>query len=262
MLPSFTKLTSTGPEPERWILFLHGILGRGNNWRGIARRLLKARPRYGAVLVDLRAHGDSQHLPPPDTLERTAGDVERLLETFGQPAIVGHSFGGKVAMSLIGRGSPIFVIDSLPGARVDRGSDGTVAVVEMLSSLPDRFPTREAFQDHVRARGFSDALAQWLATNLEREEESLRFALDMARIRALLEDYFARDLWSRLDPPASETHLVIGGKSSVYAPEDRERALELSRQHPLLHVHVLPKADHWVHVDDPEGLLAILEAAL
>jgi esterase len=266
VLPSFTKVASG--DPERWIVFLHGILGRGNNWRGIARQLIAARPRYGAVLVDLRAHGESQHLAPPDSLERAADDVAKLIETLGPCAVLGHSFGGKVATQLIGRApvSPVFVVDSLPGARPDRrGSDQTVRVIEMLSSLPDRFETREAFLDHVRGHRYGDAIAKWLAMNLTREGEEFRFDLDMTRIRALLDDYFVRDLWPLLDPPppGTEVHLVIGGRSSVYGEDDRARAHEIAARHPeAVRVHVLEKADHWVHVDDPEGLLAILEAAL
>ena len=52
-------------EPEAWMLFLHGILGSGANWRTIAKRFIGARPRWGAVLVDLRMHGASRELAPP-----------------------------------------------------------------------------------------------------------------------------------------------------------------------------------------------------
>src|SRR5690606_41911913 len=46
-------------ENPRWMLFLHGILGRRSNWRSFSRRWVAARPGWGAVLVDLRGHGDS-----------------------------------------------------------------------------------------------------------------------------------------------------------------------------------------------------------
>src|SRR5690606_11379756 len=88
-------------QPERYIVFLHGILGQGNNWRGIARQLVKARPAWGALLVDLRAHGDSRQLPPPDSLAAAADDVARLARTLPVSAVLGHSFGGKVAVALL-----------------------------------------------------------------------------------------------------------------------------------------------------------------
>lgn len=255
-------------EPERYLFFLHGILGQGNNWRSLARQLVKARPEWGAVLVDLRAHGGSRHLPPPDSLESAAEDVARLARRLPLGAVLGHSFGGKVAVALLDqvRVPKLFVVDSQPAERPDRqGSKGTVAVVRMLAELPERFDSRDAFIEHVKAQGHRDALAQWLAMNLERVDGGHRFGLDVRRIETLLDDYFERDLWSRLDPPPPGTavHLIIGGRSTVWSEEEQKRARELAARHPeAVHVHVLEKADHWVHVDDPAGLLSILEEAL
>lgn len=269
-LPKSALVTAKGAAPERWIVFLHGILGQGANWRGFARQLVKDRPAWGAALVDLRAHGDSRHLPPPDTLERAAEDVARLLTTLPGPtgAVLGHSFGGKVAVALLEQAAvpELFVVDSLPGARPDRrGSEGTAAVVRMLAALPPRFESRDAFVEHVVREGTREAIAKWLAQSLDREGEAYRFGLEVGRIEALLADYFARDLWPLLDPPPPGTraHLVIGGRSSVFSEEDRARARGLAARHPeAVSVHVLERADHWVHVDDPEGLLGIVEEAL
>jgi pimeloyl-ACP methyl ester carboxylesterase len=273
-LPSAALLTASGVAPtqvERWLVFLHGILGRGNNWRGIARKLVAAHPAWGAALVDLRAHGDSRHLPPPDDLGTAADDVARLVASLPGPlgGILGHSFGGKVALATLGRVRVplLFVIDSLPGARPDhRGSEGTVKIARMLAELPERFASRDAFIAYVRERGVDPAVADWLATNLERREDgTARFALELPRIRALLDDYFATDLWPAIDPPPAETraHLVIGGRSPVFLAEDRARAASLAQRHPdRVRVHVLERADHWVHVDDPAGLLGLLDAAL
>lgn len=271
-LPSHDVLRAPGASPERHLLFLHGILGRGVNWRGFARRFVKEHPSWGAVLVDLRAHGDSLALPPPDDLGSAAADLERLRDHLDRPvrAVLGHSFGGKVALELVHRGAgevrTLFVVDSLPGARPSRrGSEGTERVVDMLDALPPLLPSRDAFVDHVTSLGFSEPLALWLAQSLAREDEGVRFELDIGRIRALLDDYFAEDLWSVIDPPPAglSAHLVIAGRSTVYDADDRARARELERRHPgQVFAHVLPEADHWVHVDDPEGLHRVVDGAL
>ncbi|HJL18651.1 MAG TPA: alpha/beta hydrolase [Sandaracinaceae bacterium LLY-WYZ-13_1] len=270
-LPSHTLLSADDRSPQSLVVFLHGILGQGLNWRSFARRLVAERPAQGALLVDLRAHGDSRHLPPPDTLEAAADDLTRLRATLEAPVtgIVGHSFGGKVALQWLARDpgdlTRCFVIDSLPGARPDRrGSEGTVEVVEMLASLPDRFESRDAFRDHVTGAGFSTPLAHWLAQSLDRlDDDGHRFGLDVARIRALLEDYFATDLWPVIDPPPEglEAHLVIGGRSTVFSSEDRERATALAARHPGVFCDVLD-TDHWVHVEDPDGLFRLVAGGL
>ncbi len=268
--PSHALVTAPNAAPERWIMFLHGILGRGNNWRGFARQLVKANPSWGAALVDLRAHGDSRDLPPPDTLGTAAEDVARLASDLpGElDAVLGHSFGGKVALALLERivVPHLFVVDSLPGDRPDRhGSEGTLAVLDTLRALPPRFESRDDFIAHVSAK-HGEAIGKWLAMSLDRQDDgSYRFGLDVQRIDALLADYFRRDLWPLIDPPpaGSEVHLVIAGRSNVYDAADRARAEALAARHPeAVHAEVLEKAGHWVHVDDPEGLFAIVQHAL
>jgi esterase len=268
---SWSRVTaSPGDTPERWIVFLHGILGQGNNWRGIARRVLAERPGYGAALVDLRAHGGSRGVPPPDDLEAAADDVARVIEELApaECAVIGHSFGGKVALALAMRARfrTLVVVDSLPGARPDhRGSESTLEVLDLLDALPERFASRDEFIGRLTGGGQREAIAKWLAMNLERDGDGWRFTIEVARIRRLLDDYFERDLWAVIDPPPPglSVHLVIGGRSPVYQPEDRERALALAATHPeAVAVHVLESAGHWVHVDDPEGLIALVKEAL
>jgi esterase len=50
--------------------------------------------------VDLRLHGGSTGFEPPHTLGAAADDVDRLVEhlDFHAAAVMGHSFGGKVAL--------------------------------------------------------------------------------------------------------------------------------------------------------------------
>ena len=56
-----SKLTVGERPPQKWLLFLHGILGSGANWRSFARKILEPRPHWGALLVDLRMHGQSHY---------------------------------------------------------------------------------------------------------------------------------------------------------------------------------------------------------
>ena len=106
------------------------------------------------------------------------------------------------------------------------------------------------------------SIAQWLALSTEDTEGGVRFALDRTEIETLLHDYFARDMWPLAENPPGDTrvHLVIGERSISYSPADRERARAIAVRQPRVSVDVLP-ADHWVHVDDPEGLLAVLVSA-
>ncbi len=178
--------------------------------------------------------------------------------------VLGHSFGGKVALELARlRDEPlpsVVVVDAMPGPRPDaRGSEATVAVVEMLDAMPRRWPSREAFVAAVETAGHGDVLARWLAMNLEPDADAYRMRLDLDAIAALLSDYFARDLWSVVEAPRSGARidLVIGGDSDVYDRSDVERARRAAHLHPNVHAHVVAGAGHWVHADVPSALVDI-----
>src|SRR5579883_547866 len=267
-----TRLAAPGAVPGQWLLFLHGIFGSGKNWRTFAKRLVAARPEWGAVLVDLRMHGDSQDRPPPHTLASAAHDLHELAAAMPVAGVLGHSFGGKVALRWLADRPPglreVWVIDSTPSARPDaRGSEGTVAVLAALRGLPPRLPSREDFVARIVAQGFDLALAQWLALNLRPEEGGFRLALDLDAMDALLADYFRTDLWDVFCGPAgapggAHVHLVAGARSSVFSAEDRQRAARCAAAHPgQVTLSELP-AGHFVHVDDPDGLLALMSGAL
>jgi pimeloyl-ACP methyl ester carboxylesterase len=125
--------------------------------------------------------------------------------------------------------------------------------------LPTSFPSITDFVRSLESAGFTRELAQWLAGSLDREENQVGFALDLHEIRALVLDYFARDLWPVVEhpPAATRIHLVIGDRSDAYSAADRDRATRIAASNDRVTVDVLP-AGHWVHVDDPQGLLRTL----
>ena len=45
-------VTAPSATPAYWMLFLHGILGSGPNWRTFAKQVVAERPDWGAVLED------------------------------------------------------------------------------------------------------------------------------------------------------------------------------------------------------------------
>ena len=258
-----------GTEPTRWITFLHGILGTGNNLRTIAKAVVAARPTWGAALVDLRLHGQSLEAAPPDDLASAARDLVELERALPGPiaAVFGHSFGGKVALAYLRERAVdhAFIVDSTPSARPDgRGSEGTLRIVNLLQSLPERFETRDEFVRLVMADGHSKEIATWLALNVRpRREGGYAFALDVPRIANMLGGYFTTDLWDAVERGPTQIELVVGGKSTVLDPADRERAKSVAAaSEGRVHVHVVENAGHWVHVDAPAELVRIVTEAL
>lgn len=250
--------------PARWLIALHGILGSGGNWRGIARKVTDKRPEWGVLLVDLRQHGRSEHGEPPHTVAACADDVHAFATAHGDvAAIAGHSFGGKVALATraLGGMRQTWMFDSSPGARPDRASSGeTVAqLLALMEQLPKRWPKREAFVDAVVAAGHAKPLAQWLAMNVVADGDAYINRLDLDAIRAMVADYLTQDLWpTALDPAFGDLELVIANRSDVVNAADRARVTP-----PPAHIHVdLIEAGHWIHIDAPEAIVELLVTRL
>lgn len=251
------------------MLVLHGLLGRGSNWRTLTRALVDAHPDWGAALVDLRMHGASLGFVPPHTVEAAAEDLDGVASALPGKveAVLGHSLGGKVALSWAARRTGLlyaFLLDTNPGPRPEgHGSETSQGVLAALHGLPPRWPSREAFVAKLLALGQPSSIAHWLAMNLVREADGFVFSLDLKAMESLLADVLRRDDWPLLESPPRGLGLyfVLGGRSSTVAGEDLRRLEQLSRKGHL-RLTVLPGAGHWVQVDDPEGTLRAVSEAL
>jgi pimeloyl-ACP methyl ester carboxylesterase len=217
--------------------------------------------------VDLRMHGRSQGLAPPHTVRACAEDLVALERQLPCPVtqIVGHSFGGKVALAYHERRPElerVALLDSAPGHRIQAaGSEQTFAILRLLEAMPREFSRREEFLELVVASGHSRMIAEWLAMNLERSSAGFRFRVQLDAVHQLLTDYFALDLWPVLEGSHARLDVVVGARSGVWQPEDLARFHALAERSPERRfLHVLKEAGHWVHVDAPETLAQVLSA--
>lgn len=266
--PHHALVAAPGARPTRALLVLHGILGSGGNFRSFVKRLADADPSWCFALVDLREHGQSLHAPPPHTIARAAHDLTALRDRIDVPiaGVMGHSFGGKVALAyagVVGSLDHVIVLDSSIGARVDR-SGATEGILRMLREIPAPLPSRERFLDIVRAHGHPKAIAEWLAMNVRREGEGFALKLDLDAIEALLRDYLACDLWPTVERAAGAARLdvVAAGRSDALDESDRARLSAIAARDPRVHAHVIPTAGHWLHVDAPDALFEIVRGAI
>ena len=246
----------------RALLLTHGIYGSGGNWRSVARRLVERRPDWAVELVDLRQHGRSEPGEPPHDLAACARDLEALWRELGDlAALAGHSFGGKVVLATRALAPPglvqTWLLDASPSARpgAETGADNTVAaVLRAMEALPRAWPTREAYVAALEDAGIARPIAQWLAMNLAPHAGELALRLDLVAIRAMLADYYVRDLWKELrDPRGGAVEVVIATGSSALSDADRAR---LAAAPPHVHVHEIA-AGHWLNVDAPAEVIEL-----
>ena len=87
-----------GPTRPPQILAVHGLTGHGQRWQTLATRHL---PEFAIIAPDLIGHGRSSWAAPWN-IDANVGALAALLEADADDpvVVVGHSFGGAVALNL------------------------------------------------------------------------------------------------------------------------------------------------------------------
>ena len=281
----------TKNEPATWV-WLHGVLGQGRNWKSFGKRfasLAEAKLNRPVVckLVDLRCHGDSARVEGlregPHTLKEAAKDViETIQAEIGREGgsfdgFVGHSLGGKVVLSALdelkGRNNTLlpksaWVLDSMPNAAQGELVGDTESILERLAGVDlGKFEKQSQVIDHLTSSlGMSAPIAQWICSSLDTSKGAghLKWKFNLEGCRDLFRDFKTRDLIPVVrDPPGGTAiHFVKAERSArLGSVQDELLALSEDPRHSLT-FHVLEKAGHWLHVDNPSGLVKLMISTL
>jgi pimeloyl-ACP methyl ester carboxylesterase len=243
------------------LVMLHGIYGRGRNWQTIARAVVAQRPQYACWLVDMPYHGDSPAGTHGDTVTGLAEDIADWLDQHSlvPAAILGHSFGGKVALAIADRerdrALQVWVIDSTPETKPPSGS--AWGMLEVIRGLPQRFSSREEATQAIVDAGYTLGVAQWMATNLTRSEGGFVWKIDVGAMQRLLDDFFTTDLWHVVERPAPrhEIHILKASESNAISPAAVERIAAARGPHVYLHHR---EGGHWIHAESPQVVADLL----
>ena len=205
-------------------------------------------------------------------LPQAARDVLKTLSILGvyPKIVVGHSFGGKVALSMAkqlgARALPgpthMWILDTVPGpARPNFGSgqgDQPLRLINYICASARTKPVRSR-QELVRdliGSGFSEDVAMWMTTNVkENERGDLEWTYTLDGLAPLYNSYEREDLWAVVENPPIGLKLafVEAERSSWHWHNFRERIETSSHHH-----HVLENSGHWVHRDNPDRLIELM----
>jgi len=256
------RAAGTGPP----VVLIHGMVNSSRHWREVAVRLADAQT---VIAPDLIGHGDSVAVRGDYSLGAHAASIRDLLAVLGvdRATIVGHSLGGGVAMQffyqfpqrterlvLISSGglgrevSPMLRGAALPGA----------AALLWLAAHPRLLAALERGGERAAERGWSKAAyltaiaraLRPLDTPGARQAflQTLRSVIDVRGQRVS-----ARD---RLHLLESMPTLIVWGERDGTIPPAHGRAAHEAI--PSSRFETLPRAAHFPHLEDPEGLAAVL----
>ena len=239
------------------VVFCHGLFGQGRNWTQIGKQLAG---EHRVTLVDMPHHGRSSWPEEFDYVD-VADRVARLLDGDDPVTLVGHSMGGKAAMTLalrhphlVGR---LCVVDVSP---VDYGGRAGEfrGYIDAMQGMDLPAITTRAEADAALADAVPNATVRsFLLQNLRRDGDGWRWQANL--------DVLGRDLpvlggWpaDRLagSPPYDGPVLWVAGATSAYVTD--EYADVMQGYFPRVRRVTIKDAGHWVHSEQPETFLEVL----
>ncbi|ATU73760.1 Abhydrolase domain-containing protein 11 [Gluconacetobacter sp. SXCC-1] len=249
-----------GPEeiiPEQVgrppIVLLHGLFGRARNLGFFQRRLARTRR---TLAIDLRNHGDSPH-GLMDYNVMAADLLETLAHHNALPAtLVGHSMGGKVAMTLAlsrpGMVHSLLVAD-IPPAHTGHGQFGLGEQMLRVSFPPflNRAGADRLLQHYIANTDVRALMLQ----NIE-VGENPHWTIGL---REIVDSMPNVESWPYI--PEGYTYpgptLFLAGGNSPYIR--REHYATMRRLFPCYRLELIEHAGHWLHVEHPQKFAELLE---
>ena len=241
------------------LVVLHGLFGTLDNWQTLARRWADAGLRV--VSADLRNHGRSFHTPE-HSYPLMAADVRALLDHLAlDPArltVLGHSMGGKVAMTLALAYpqclAQLVVVDIAPRFSDMEHQEAIVAGLQAvdLATVQTRQQAEAALLPHVRPAG----VRQFLLKNLyRREDNSFAWRINLPALVAHLPAIGAAV--TAAQPFLKRTLFVRGGESNYITPTDKLH--DIPALFPNSQVVTVPDAGHWLHAEKPDEVFGLIK---
>ncbi|CAJ1965373.1 unnamed protein product [Cylindrotheca closterium] len=272
-VPLYSEVIPNQNESGSHTVFLHGLLGNGRNLKTFAKQVCKETNSTG-YLMDLRGHGKSR-LPTTNS-DSTASfavcaqDVAQATESIPVTSIVGHSWGGRMALQYAAKKPSeslerVWLLDTVPGkanSSVEQVIDTVDQVVTNIQNSSSGTMDRKQIVQELTTAGLDQGIAMWLASSFDGSD----FGFDLSVVHDILPEFGTQDFYGLLDEILSQNikvDLVRGGKNQEWnsGPDGMSTLRELEeiqQQYPdKFATHVLPKAGHWVHVDDMKGLVQL-----
>jgi pimeloyl-ACP methyl ester carboxylesterase len=243
------------------ILLIHGFLVSHWIWRGVVEQLA----RHGEVIAfDLPGHGEADRPAPTDfdyTPAGLADHAARLCEVMGLPpaVVLGHSFGGAVALSLAARHPErvraLAAIDAI-GLPFKMPLKGQLVLAPGIGELLfKKAYTRAMLHDHLTSAFTDTSLVteEYVDYYWDRFNRPGGRAASYAMVRAIADTDLAETVTSIRTPTS-----VIWGERDRIVPV--ALASKLAALIPGASLDVVPGCGHTPAEEQPEAFLPLCDA--
>jgi esterase len=237
------------------LILLHGLFGMSDNLMPIAREFAR---NYTVYVPDMPNHGRTEHSKSMD-YGSMARDVVLLMDEQGikQAHILGHSMGGKVAMTMARdypqRVKSIIVADIAPVSYPpfhEKILKGLFTV--LLHQASNRRQADQVLAEFVDDESVRRFLLKSLAAGAEGEAMNWRFNLE-----GISSDYHKLREGVPFEAPFAGPALFIKGQLSDYITREHEEAIRSC--FPEFQFKMIQNAGHWLHAEKPAAFVKLVE---
>jgi pimeloyl-ACP methyl ester carboxylesterase len=247
------------------MILIPGLSCHGSVWDATVAHL---RGRYEMHVLTLAGFAGAAPLPQRENfLEQQREALAAYIREKGlrQPALVGHSLGGFLALSLAARHpdlpGPLVIVDSLPFLTAAYQPGATAESARPFAEGMKKMTPRQPGDEWTAYNKKNPALAQWLS----REEDRARVAdwgaqSDPATVAEAMFDLMTTDLRAGVERITRPTLVLAALKGMP------EGAVETYRQQfarlPGVRVEPVPGARHFIMYDDPDRMHSLMDEFL
>jgi len=235
----------THSSSAEWVILIHGLFGNLDNLKNLAKELNRF---ANVLLVDLPAHGQS---PATDSFDFVVY-AQMITDTIkakniDHPHIVGHSLGGKIAMTMALNNRlnirSLVVADIAPVAYPPRHDAVFNALNQVeLDAVKNRSEVKTIFDQALQ----DESTRQFLLKSLKQKDGKWHWAFNLPLLQR---DYAKLIDWPFTGLHASVPTLFVKGGDSDYIQPSMQSAIISS--FPNAKAHIIEAAGHWLHAQKP-----------
>lgn len=240
-----------GETTQPPVVILHGLFGSSSNWRSIARKLAE---NYWVHCLDLRNHGRSPW--QADMQYRVmSGDVAAYITAnhLQSPHVIGHSMGGKTAMSLVQEFDlPLGKTAIIDIAPVVYTHDHHALITAMLAIDLQAAPSRQTVDTELARSVPELGLRQFLMHNLARSESGFAWRTNLNEITKNMNYIVGYESKKVKDNPI---YFIAGSDSDYVLPRHHTT---IKQFFPNAKIDYIDGTNHWLHQQNPARLIELL----
>jgi non-heme chloroperoxidase len=243
-LPSGVRLqyAETGKPDGEPIILLHGYT---DSWFSYSRVLPLLAPKYRAISITQRGHGDSDR-PGSYTADDFAADVDGFMQALGieRATVVGHSMGSFIAQTVAIRYPERVKKLVLVGSATEAGNEVIVGLRDVVQTLTDPVPYQFAYEFQA-STAFVPLPPAFLETAVQ---ESLKLPAQVWK--DVLDGLIATDNAARLAEITAPTLIIWGDRDGIF-PQAEQDALAAAIPNATLSIYAeTGHAPHWERPQD------------